>query len=120
MLGAAPFDKAILVGYPVIERLLEYSCLLINALVRGNDGITAWMRTSGRPFSQQMARFGESVLYRYPTKGLQHHPHGSVDALGGEGVFLGRNMFSNTVVAGLADGSWIETRSIISRPEEER
>ena len=81
-------DKYIPVGYPVVEWLLEHLCLLINSLVRGSDRITAWMRAQGCPFFQRMLGICESVLYRYPTKGLQHIPHGNVSALRGEGVFL--------------------------------
>lgn len=81
-------DRHIPLSHPVVEWLLEHACLLTNALVRGNDGLTARARTRGRPFSQQVVGFGEVVLYLYPTKGQQHDPHGNVGALGGEGISL--------------------------------
>ena len=81
-------DRHIPVSHPVVEWLLEHACCLINTLVRGDDGLTAWARTRGRPFSQQAVGFGEVVLYRYPTKGPQNDPHGNVGALGAESVFL--------------------------------
>ena len=81
-------DRHIPVSRPVVEWLLEHACFLITALVRGDDGLTAWARTRGRPFSQQVVGFGEVVLYRYPAKGPQHDPHGNVGALSAEGVFL--------------------------------
>ena len=104
----------------MVESLLEHACLLINTLVRGSDGLTAWTRTTGHPSSQQIVGCGEVVLYRYPTKGRQHNPHGNAGALGGEGVFLGYSKFSSIFVVGLADGSWVETRSVARKPEDER
>ena len=62
-------DRHIPVSHPVVEWLLEHACLLINTLVRGDDGVTAWARSPGRPFSQQVVGFCEVVFYRYPTKG---------------------------------------------------
>ena len=113
-------DRHIPVSHPVVEWLLEHACFLINALVRGDDGLTAWARTRGRPFSQQVVGFGEVVLYRYPAKGPQHDPHGNVGALGAEGVFLGYNRSSSTFVVGLADGSCVETRSVTRTSMNER
>ena len=109
-------DRYIPVAHPVVEWMLEHACLLVNALVRGEDGITAWERTRGRPFSQQLIGFGEVVLYRYPTKGPQHDPHGNIGAQGGEGIFLGYNRSSSTFVVGTPDGHWIETRSVTRKP----
>ena len=59
-------------------------------------------------------------MYRYPTKGPQHDPHGNIGAQGGDGIFLGYNKFSSTFVVGLADGSWVETRSVTRNPAAER
>ena len=88
--------------------------------MRGSDGLTAWTRTRERPLSQQIVGFGEAVLYCYPTTGPQHDPHGNVGALGGEGIFLGYNKFSSTFAVGLADDSWVETRSVARKPEDKR
>ncbi len=38
----ARLDRAIPVGHAVIPWLLEHTCLLLNTLVRGEDGITPW------------------------------------------------------------------------------
>jgi hypothetical protein len=113
-------DRYIPVAHPVVEWMLEHACLLVNVLVRGEDGITAWERNRGRPFSQQLIGFGEVVLYRYPTKGPQHDPHGNIGAQGGEGIFLGYNKFSSTFIVGISDESWIETRSVTRKPAAER
>ena len=56
------------VDHPVVAWMLEHVTLLLNTLVRGTDGITAWMRIRGRPFGQQLVGFGESLLFRYPPK----------------------------------------------------
>ena len=59
----AGLDKFIPVNHAVIAWLLEHTCLLLNALVRGSDGLTPWARACGRPFGQQLLGFGELVLY---------------------------------------------------------
>ena len=59
----APVDHAIM------PWMVDHVCLLLNVVVRGADGLTAWQRVRGRPFSQQLLGFGESVLYRFPSKG---------------------------------------------------
>ena len=41
-------------------------------------------------------------------------------AQGAEGVFFGYNRSSSTFVVGLADGSWVETRSVTRTPMNER
>ena len=66
--------------------------------------------------SRRIQRSGPSPL---PTRGPQHDPHGNVGALGGEDIILGYNQFSSTFVAGLADGSWVETRSVTRKPKDE-
>ena len=41
-------DKHMPVSHPVVAWLLEHACLVVNALVRGTGGMTAWMRVRGR------------------------------------------------------------------------
>ena len=89
-------SKYIPVDHPVVAWMTEHVCLMLNVLVRGEDGITAWQRIRGRAFGQQLLGFGESVLYRYPANGPLHQPDGNTGALGGEGVFLGYNANSHT------------------------
>ncbi len=113
------FDKTIPVDHPVVHWLLEHACLLLNVMVRGDDGLTAWARIRGRAFVQQLIGFGERVLYKFPSKGPQHAPYGNMGAVGGEGVFLGYSRQSNTFI--VATESGITTaRSVTRRPERDR
>ena len=93
--------------------------MLLTATVRGEDGATAWMRLRGRPFAQQLVGFCGSVLYRYPTKGPRHDPHGNVGALGADGLFLGSNRHSNTFMA-WTGSEYVSARSVARKPESDR
>ena len=105
-------DKQIPVDHPFISWMMEHTSLLLNALVRGTDGLTAWMRIRGRPFGQPLVGLGESVLYKYPGKGPQHNPHGNAGPLGSDGIFLGYNRANNTFMISAADGQLVTSRSI--------
>ena len=115
----ARVDKYIPVDHPITAWMLEHICLLHNSMVKGEDGLTAWHRVKGRPFGQQLLGFAESVLYRHPSKGPRHAPDGNMGALGGQGIFLGYNMFSSTFRVYTEDGP-LEARSITRRPESDR
>jgi hypothetical protein len=112
-------DMHIPVGHPVVAWMLEHVCLILTATVRGSDGITPWTRVRGRAFAQQMVGFGESVLYKYPSKGPKHAPDGNIGALGADGIFLGYSRSSNTFVVATKDGI-VTARSITRKPESDR
>ena len=78
----ARINMEIPVDHPMIAWMMEHASLLLNALVRGTDGITAWKRIRGRAFGQPLVGLGESVLYKHPTKGPHHNPQGNVGAQG--------------------------------------
>ena len=113
-------DKQIPVDHPMIAWLMEHASLLLNALVRGTDGLTAWKRVRGRAFGQPLVGIGENVLYKHPTKGPRHDPHGNIGAQGGEGVFLGYDRTNHTFTVSLEDGQLVSARSVTRRPERER
>ena len=115
----ARINKFIPVDHPVAAWMLEHICLLLNTMVKGTDGLTAWQRVKGRSFGQQLVGFGECVLYRYPTKGPRHAPDGNMGALGGEAVFLGYSMTSNTFRLHTPSGL-VDARSVTRRPESDR
>ncbi len=115
----ARLDRTIPVTHALMPWLLEHTCLLLNALVRGEDGITAWARVRGRPFGQQLLGFSETVLYKLPVKGPGHNPDGNMGAQQREAVFLGYSRSSNTYVLGTPDGL-AHSRSITRRPIAER
>ncbi len=112
-------EKYIPVDHPVMSWMLEHVCLLLNVMVVGADGLTAWTRVRGRPFRQQLLGFGEMVLYKHPSKGPRHAPDGNVGAIGGEGAFLGYSKSSNTFIVGTPSG-WVYARSVTRRPEADR
>ena len=113
-------DKQIPVDHPMTSWMMEHSSLLLNAMVRGSDGLTAWKRIRGRAFGQPMLGIGESILYKHPTKGPHHDPHGNAGAQGGEGVFVGFNRNNHTFTVSREDGQLIGARSITRRHERER
>ena len=113
-------NKQIPVDHPMIAWLMEHASLLLNALVRGTDGLTAWKRVRGRAFGQPLVGIGENVLYKHPTKGPRHNPHGNIGAQGGEGVFLGYDRTNHTFTVSLEDGQLVSARSVTRRPERER
>ncbi len=113
-------DKRIPVDHPFIAWMMEHASLLLNAMVRGTDGLTAWMRVRGRSFGQPLVGLGEMVLYKHPIKGPRHDPEGNVGAQGGEGIFIGFNRNNHTFTISLTDGQLVAARSITRRPESER
>ncbi len=112
-------NKFIPIDHPVVGWMLQHTCLLLNVMVRGTDGLTAWARVKGRTFGQQLVGFAEAVLYRYPAKGPGHTPSGNMGAIGGEGIFIGYNKNSNTFIVATESGI-IGARSITRRSESER
>ncbi len=112
-------DKFIPVDHHVLAWLLQHTCLLLNACVRGDDGLTAWARVRGRPFRQQLLGFGEAVLYKYPVKGPKSQPTGNMGATGGEGIFVGFDRQSNTFTVETESGP-VKARSVTRRPERDR
>ena len=113
-------NKLIPATHALTAWLVEHAALLYTASVRGEDGHTAWGRARGRAFRQQLLGFGETVLYKHPSKGPGHAPQGNMGALGGEGVFLGYSRAQNTFVVGTEDGRTILCRSIARRPVQQR
>ena len=113
-------DRQIPVDHPMIAWLMEHASLLLNAVVRGTDGLTAWKRVRGRAFGQPLVGIGESVLYKHPIKGPHHDPQGNIGAQGGEGVFVGYNRTNHTFTISLENGRLVGARSITRRPERER
>ena len=108
--------KIIPVDHPIMGWMLQHVCLVLNAVVRGQDGHTAWARIRGRPFSQQLLGFAEAVLYRYPVKGPKSQPDGNMGALGMDGFFLGYNRNSNTFIVH-TNGGFVHARSVTRKPD---
>ena len=115
----ARLDKLIPITHALVPWILEHTALLLNVLVRGDDGLTAWARARGRPFAQQMLGIAEAVLYKLPSKGPRNSPDGNMGTRWREGIFLGYSRTSNTYIIGTPDG--IEkARSMTRKPLDQR
>ena len=68
------------VGHPIMAWLVSHTCLLINALVRGEDGLTTWSRARGIASGQRPIGIGESVLYKLHLKGPHHDARWNMSA----------------------------------------
>ncbi len=84
------------VRHPLSSWLLEHVSLLLNACVRGEDGLTSWARARGRAFGQRLIGFGEKVLWKMQTKGPQHNAEGNMSARWAVGIFIGYNRSSDS------------------------
>jgi hypothetical protein len=60
--------KLIPVAHAVSAWLLEHCCMLQNALLKLDDGLTPWIRARGRPFNKNLVGFGEQGMWKLPTK----------------------------------------------------
>ena len=107
------------IHHPVVSWLLEHTCFLLNIMTRGSDGHTPWARIKGGPFGLQIAGFGETVLYKHPTKGPQSQPDGNMGAVQSEGIFVGYSYNANTYTILTQDGK-VDARSMTRRPEPNR
>ena len=104
---------------PIMAWMVEYSCFITDARLRGDDGHTAWTRCRGRPFRQQLVGFGETVLYKLPAKGPQHDAAGNMAARWKIGVFLGFSKDTNGYLVNDA-GETKSSRALMRRPEQMR
>ena len=105
--------------HAIVPWLLVHTCLILNATVKGPDGLTAWFRVRGRQFHHPMASFAEQVLYKLPTKGPLSRPDGNMGTRWLPATYLGHNLATNCYI--LAGPHGIEeSRAIQRRPESER
>ena len=86
------------VDHPIMAWIVSHTCLLINAMVRGEDGLTAWARARGRPFRQRLIGFAESCLYKLHIKGPQHDVDGNMAPRWKVGTFIGYNHEANSYI----------------------
>ena len=112
-------QKYVPVDHALVSWLLVHATTILNSTVRGPDGLTAWARCRGRAFGQKLLNFGETVLYKLPTKGPLSAPDGNMGTRWKEGVFLGHSRSANVYVIGTSEG--IKTgRSLQRRPADQR
>ena len=115
----ARIGKYMPVDHAVVPWLLQHTCLLLNARVRGSDGLTSRARVRGRAFNQRMLGFGENVLYKLPTKGPKHNPDGNMGTRWLEANFMGYHRSSNTYIVATPTGI-VTSRSLARRPPDNR
>ena len=106
--------------HPITTWLIEHVALLMNAIIVGLDGKTAWRRARGRDFNMTMFNIGEQVFYKQDAKGPQHDAEGNMGPRMLRGTFLGYNKFSNSYRIMNEQGDIVKGRGLNSRPLEER
>ena len=55
------------VDHPMIAWIMEHASLLLNAPVRGTDGVTSWKRVRGPVVGQPLVGLGENVPYTHTS-----------------------------------------------------
>ena len=100
----ASIGKRIPVDHAIIPWLLEHTALLLSVRTRLPNGLTPWGMLRGRPFGQTIIGFGESALWKLPTKGPASQPDGTMGARWDDGVFVGYNRSSSTFIVLTAEG----------------
>ena len=108
------------VHHPLSAWLIEHTCTILNACLRGRDGLTPWARARGRPFGLRMYGMGESVLWKQPSKGPQHDEKGNMAPRLSPGIFIGHHKSSNSYRVIDEKGNVVKTRAINRRPFEGR
>ena len=115
----ARLQKYMPINHATTAWLLEHVSMIINSRCRGSDGMTPWQRLKGRNFRQLILGFGESILYKLPSKGPRSQPDGNMGTRWLEGTFLGYSRSSNTYVIATEDGV-TTARSLYRRPMANR
>ena len=106
--------------HPLTPWLLEHTALVLNACVRGPDGLTPWARARGRAMGLRVFEFGECVWWKQPAKGPQHDLQGNMGPRQHVGYFLGWNKTSNTYRILDESGSIQKARSAQARPVQDK
>ena len=106
--------------HPVCSWLLQHVAFLQTALVRADDGFTAWMKVRGRPFSQRLYGFGEQIHWKRPLKGPRHAPHGNSGSNWGTGTYVGHDKASNAYIIVSDKEGVVHSHAIQRRPMDER
>ena len=103
--------------HPLTSWLIEHVALLLNAQLKGADGLTPWARARGRDFGQKLYAFGKCAVW---TQGPQHDLEGNMGPRLLPGVFLGYHRASNSYRIAAENGFIMKSRALHSRPMSER
>lgn len=104
------------VDHPIMAWLVGHTCLVINAIFRGEDGRIAWARARGRPFRQRLIGFAESCLYTLLLEVPQQDAEGNMAPRWKIGTFLGYNHEANPYVLWKEEGGIATSRAVLRRP----
>ena len=105
--------------HPLTPWMLEHSAVLLDAVNRGTDGLTAWARVRGRPFGLKLYEFGELVAYKIKSKGPEHDERGNMAMRSEVGVFLGYDRDTNEYIM-FGDGQIRRARALTMLAHEEK
>ena len=100
----------------VLHWLVEYAGVMLARILKGQDGMTAYRRITGRDWNQEILEFGERVLYK-PLK--DNAAANKMDERFHEGVWIGFNTHSKEHLIGTPEGV-IRARTLRRRPMSER
>ncbi len=112
-------DKEIPLNSPMLPWLVEYAAFIINARVKGEDGLTAQQRVRKCAFAKRMVPFGELVLVHMPIKSPERRDGGALDSRSKWGIVLGYGRTRHSYVV-YCDGTVKEYRSIHRIPLSQR
>ncbi len=107
-------------SHPLTSWLIEHTAMMLNVGVRGPDGLTAWARARGREFGLKIYGFGESVLWKQPSKGPQHDQEGNMGPRLFPGLFIGYHRSSNSYRLVTENNQVMKSRALQSKPMEDR
>ena len=91
--------------HALMSWLAEHVAWTMTTRPKGEDGLTAYQRVKGTPFTKRLLEFGEKILYKLPTKGPRHDATGKLAERWSYGFFLGFSRLSNDYLVWTADGA---------------
>ena len=102
--------------HPVLSWLIEHVAALTCWRVKGEDGMTAYQRVRGRPFSVKLVEFCEYLRYKLNSKAIKDHS--TLDARWSFGIFMG--VCKTTGQYLIHDGNGVTTARTIMRVPDNR
>ena len=104
---------AIGVLHPCFPWLVEHAADVLNKFQLGKDGMSAWQRLKGRPYSGLMLEFGSKILHRVVQKPVG----GEMVARWLPGIWLGKRFGSEEHVVCLENGQIAQTGTVRDHPD---
>ena len=108
----ARVGQAVPLTHPVMAWMAEHVAWILTTRKLGADGRSPYHSVRGRPFTRRLLEFGETALYKLPTKGPRYDERGKLEERWRRGVFLGFARQSNEYVL------WDEDKVVKSRSHQ--